>query len=99
MATTGAPVSWASGHGFAHVIAMAVGHQDQIHRPHLVHRGLEQGVAEPGVDEHRDPGRGQFKGRVAQEGDAHPSANYCFGHDFLRVRRAVAQRRLAFVVR
>ena len=30
------------GHGFAHVVAVAVGHQDEIHRPHLIHRGVEQ---------------------------------------------------------
>ena len=46
------------GHGFAHVVAVAVGHQDEVHRPHLVHRRVEQGVREPGVDEDVHPGAG-----------------------------------------
>ena len=77
MATTGASVRLGHGHGFAHVVAVAVGHQDEIHRPHLIHRGVEQRVPEPGVDEHAHPGAGQFEGRVAQEGYLYAPADFC----------------------
>ena len=71
------------GHGFAHVVAVAVGHQDEVHRPHLIHRGVERRVAEPGVDEHIHPGAGQFKGRVAQKGYLYAPADFCLRHDAL----------------
>ena len=67
-------------HRLAHVIPMAVGHQDEVHLAHLLHRGIEQGVAEPGVDEHGNPAPGQFKGRMAKISDAHPASDKRLSH-------------------
>ncbi len=83
MATTGAPVCLGHGHGFTHVVAVAVGHQDKVHRPHFIHRRVEQGVREPGVDEDVHPGAGQFEGRVAQEGYLYSPADFCLCHGVL----------------
>ena len=70
-------------HRLAHVIPMAVGHQDDIHLPHLLHRGLEHRIAEPGVDGHCHPAPHQFKGRMAIISDAHPASDNRLGHGVL----------------
>ena len=36
------------GHGLPHVVAVAVGHQDEVHRPHLLHGVLSRGLLSQG---------------------------------------------------
>ncbi len=72
------------GHGLPHVIAVAVGDQDHVHRPHLVNRGVEEGVAEPGVNDHIHTLAGQLESRVTVKGDADVAADYFFRHGCLQ---------------
>jgi hypothetical protein len=62
-------------HGFPHMVGVAVGDQDEVHRPHLGHRRGQQRVRQPGVDDHRHPLAGQFKRGVAVKGDADAAAD------------------------
>ena len=71
------------GDGFAEVVGVAVSHQDERYRSQGRDGGLQQRVAEPGVDEDTGAVALQFHGGMAVKGNFDAFPDSCGAHGVL----------------